>query len=122
MRDNILKDVYKAELSTMNVKLGMIQDFENESNQIIELAKKDIAKVLDVLNTAKFQIEVLNEIPRRTTAILKKYQDLQIKSKEFGIAIPNNLQNIVKQIDLLSKININKLDTLIKSATAELNK
>ena len=112
----------KVELGTHEVELGMIDDFINESNQIIELSKKDIQKVLDALNSAKFQIEVLNEVPRRSIDLLKKYNNLEVKSKELGVTLPNNLQNIVKQLQLLSKINTAKLDGLIKSVVTELNK
>ena len=126
---NILEKINKAdeiqskvELEKHEVELGMIDDFINESNQIIELSKKDIQKVLDALNSAKFQIEVLNEVPRRSIDLLKKYNNLEVKSKELGVTLPNNLQNIVKQLQLLSKINTAKLDGLIKSVVTELNK
>ena len=112
----------KVELGTHEVELGMVDDFINESNQIIELSKKDIQKVLDALNSAKFQIEVLNEVPRRSIDLLKKYNNLEVKSKELGVTLPNNLQNIVKQLQPLSKINTAKLDGLIKSVVTELNK
>jgi hypothetical protein len=112
----------KVELGTHEVNLAMVDDFINESNQIIELSKKDIQKVLDALNTAKFQIEVLNEVPKRSVALLNKYKDLEVKAKELGVTLPNNLQNIIKQLQPLSKINVSKLDGLIKSVVTELNK
>jgi hypothetical protein len=112
----------KVELAKHEVELALVDDFINESEQIIELSKKDIQKVLDALNSAKFQIEVLNEIPKRSLALLNKYKDLEVKAKELGITLPNNLQNTVKQLQPLSRINISKLDGLIKSVVTELNK
>ena len=112
----------KTELAKHEVQLGMVDDFINDSNQIIELSKKDIQKVLDALSSAKFQIEILNEVPKRSLALLNKYKNLEAKAKELGVTLPNNLQNIVKQLQPLSKINISKLDGLIKSIVTELNK
>ena len=128
--NNILNKINKAEeiqankteLAKHEVQLGMVDDFINESNQIIELSKKDIQKVLDALSSAKFQIEILNEVPKRSLALLNKYKNLEAKAKELGVTLPNNLQNIVKQLQPLSKINISKLDGLIKSIVTELNK
>jgi hypothetical protein len=105
-----------------DVELALVDDFINESEQIIELSKKDVQKVLDALNSAKFQIEVLNEVPKRSLALLNKYKDLEVKAKELGITLPNNLQNTVKQLQPLTRINISKLDGLIKSVVTELNK
>ena len=124
---NTLQKVYdkladKTELAKHEVELGLIDDFQKESNQIIELAKTDKKKVLDALNTAKFQLEVLNEVPKRSIQLLNKYKDLEVKSKELGISLPNNLQNIIKQLEPLSKINISKLDALIKSVANEISK
>jgi len=34
MRDNILKDVYKVELSSMDVELGLYEDFRNSENDL----------------------------------------------------------------------------------------
>lgn len=124
---NTLQNVYdkladKTELAKHEVELGLIDDFQKESNQIIELAKTDKKKVLDALNTAKFQLEVLNEVPKRSIQLLNKYKDLEVKSKELGISLPNNLQNIIKQLEPLSKINISKLDALIKSVANEISK
>jgi hypothetical protein len=112
----------KVELAKHEVQLGMVDEFINESNQIIELSKKDIQKVLDALSSAKFQIEILNEVPKRSLALLNKYNNLEAKAKELGVTLPNNLQNIVKQLQPLSKINISKLDSLIKPIVTELNK
>jgi hypothetical protein len=128
--NNILNKINKAEeiqankteLAKHEVQLGIVDDFINESNQIIELSKKDIQKVLDALSSAKFQIEILNEVPKRSLALLNKYKNLEAKAKELGVTLPNNLQNIVKQLQPLSKINISKLDGLIKSIVTELNK
>ena len=105
-----------------DLELALVDDFINESEQIIELSKKDVQKVLDALNSAKFQIEVLNEVPKRSLALLNKYKDLEVKAKELGITLPNNLQNTVKQLQPLTRINISKLDGLIKSVVTELNK
>ncbi len=119
---NKLSEKEAVKLESQLVKLGLVDDFKNESTQIIELSKKDIQKVLDALNSAKFQIEVLNEVPKRSVALLNKYKDLEVKAKELGITLPNNLQNIIKELQPLSKINTSKLDGLIKSVVTELNK
>jgi hypothetical protein len=112
----------RVELESHDLELALVDDFINESEQIIELSKKDVQKVLDALNSAKFQIEVLNEVPKRSLALLNKYKDLEVKAKELGITLPNNLQNTVKQLQPLTRINISKLDGLIKSVVTELNK
>jgi uncharacterized protein VirK/YbjX len=119
---NKLSEKEAVKLDSQLVELGLVDDFKNESTQIIELSKKDIQKVLDALNSAKFQIEVLNEVPKRSVALLNKYKDLEVKAKELGITLPNNLQNIIKELQPLSKINTSKLDGLIKSVVTELNK
>ena len=124
---NTLQNVYdkladKTELAKHEVDLGLIDNFQNESNQIIELSKTNIKKALDALNNAKFQVEVLNEIPRRSAQLLKKYEDLQNKAKELGITLPNTLSNLIKELQPLSNLNTSKADSLIKSAAAEINK
>lgn len=122
MNKNILQKLSSLNSSQEHkIELGLVDDFENESNQIIQLAKADIKKVLDALDTAKFQVEVLNEVPKRSVALLKKYDELQVKSKELGITLPNNLSNLIKELKPLSTINTSKVDNLIKSAASEIN-
>ncbi len=103
MRDDILKDVYKVELSSMDVELSVYDDVQK---YLIE-ANKGAIKAIDL---AKSALKPAGESLILNKNLLIKMEDFIKQIKELGITAP---QVEVEKGVLQVKENIKMIERLI---------
>jgi len=94
MRDDILKDVYKVELSSIDVELGLIDDIQNKYS---ELFKKHMMKASSLISEAKNEYRIFID---QIEIVSKEGVDIAKKAKEIGVSVDSipNYNTTMKNI------------------------
>ncbi len=104
-RDKILSDIYKVELSSMDVELSVYDDIKKE---MIE-ANRGAMKAIDLANAAK---KPAADSLKLNVDLLNKFKNFIQKIKELGI---QNAQPEVEKGVLQVKENIKTIESVINA-------
>ena len=96
MRDNILNDVYKVELSTMNVELGAVDDFNKLSKSFFTQSGKFETTIQKIELGIKDMQKQFIETQKIVSLIDSDYQKVRKSAVELGVSIPNEIENSYK--------------------------
>ena len=113
MRDNILNDIYKVELSSMDVELGLVQDIEKDLNtwygasQSVKQALTQLrSKVIKDNQELKLVFQAIDKVERAAAEIgvdivVKQAQELRKKAITISGGLLGSSDDIFKAIEKL---------------------
>ena len=112
MNTKVLEKIYKGnvELSEVNVELALVDDFNKEYENALNIQAKAETSIIDYNDLAT---KIINSLNLAGQAFLKanaRYQDIENAAKDLGVEVSpqikskkDNISIAIKEIDAYSK-------------------
>jgi hypothetical protein len=105
MRDDILKDVYKVELSSMNVELALIDDIKAVSKKYMPLWAKANSDYASAIVNLKAALEVVTQAEQLIMKGQVQVKELGLTDTFFTTQMTAMQEEKSKVTSLLNKLN-----------------